>query len=777
MAPPRRRHSLGRVTARDPNRQRPPEALAALVVVALVVAAVALRGALASYARPTASVLVDANGVVSEIGSSSWDARGESLHFPSRLLALDGVPLTESPGKRGDHWDELVAAAAAAGKERVVARVGPPSGPRDVVLHVRPLGPVAWWSYAGALLFVGLLYVAAGLVALRASPNSRLARSFAKLSVSIGFFVITLFDLHTTRDLVPVFFSALSFVPGGFVIVALRLPDDAPLLTRFPALERVVDAVGLAVAAAFVGLWALDRPTTALQAIWTPVMGAAQVFFVVTFVLRYVRARGDRRAALRSLFLPMVPPYLAAAGFSLLPRLGLWHRDVDVVAFPAFALAPLASVYAFVRHDLWGSRALLTRVLVRGFAGGVACAIAIAVGTAVSVELGVSMRMAFFSATLTTVLGAVLVSGALAWAERELFPSRAEYKPTIEQLSAELLSITSPTEVARAIERTVERWLPCDEVRLELAGGDEQARPPGRSWDPRLEMPVEFEGRRLASLGLGPKRGGALFTLDDLDLLRTIANQGALALAHAVAYQELEQRRRQQAAAWRGEREALVETVAAEVAHEVRYPLNFFRHAFERLATAEGLGKEDVDIGREEVDRLERLVSGLRRVAVHRIDRREVPVAELCARAEALLRDSLAAGKLAVEVPDGAVVRCDPDQITQVVVNLVANANDAAGDDGTIGIEWSATAHGAELSVWDSGPGFVGDASRLFAPWFTTKPRGTGLGLAISHRLVRGHGWSIAASRRSGRTVFTVAIPAADLRRASAGEAPDARVA
>jgi signal transduction histidine kinase len=110
-------------------------------------------------------------------------------------------------------------------------------------------------------------------------------------------------------------------------------------------------------------------------------------------------------------------------------------------------------------------------------------------------------------------------------------------------------------------------------------------------------------------------------------------------------------------------------------------------------------------------------------------------------------------------------LRCDPDKLTQVLVNLMSNAMDACGPNGRAGIAWRATSQGGELSVWDDGPGFVGDSSRLFAPWYTTKPRGTGLGLAITHRLVRAHGWSIAAARRESRTVFAITIRAEDIVR------------
>ena len=65
--------------------------------------------------------------------------------------------------------------------------------------------------------------------------------------------------------------------------------------------------------------------------------------------------------------------------------------------------------------------------------------------------------------------------------------------------------------------------------------------------------------------------------------------------------------------------------------------------------------------------------------------------------------------------------------------------------------------------MWDTGPGFSCEPGRLFAPWYTTKPRGTGLGLAIAHRIVRAHGWSIDPERRDGVTRFVITIPRADV--------------
>jgi signal transduction histidine kinase len=438
-------------------------------------------------------------------------------------------------------------------------------------------------------------------------------------------------------------------------------------------------------------------------------------------------------------------------------------------AMPATALAPIATGIAFVRYDLWGSRALLSRVLTRSVATGIASILAVGIGAAFATSFGVPFRSALLAAAAGALISAPLVYLSTRTVERRFFPAAAEYKPTIEQLSEELTSITDPNEVGLAVERTVRRWLPCERVGFRITDADTA----GLSLAPRIgdgsddpdemSIPASFGGKTLGWLSVGRKRGGALFTTDDVDLLGTIANQAGLALAHAHSYAELERRRQQQAAAWQTERLALVETVAAEIAHEVRYPINFFRSVFQRDAANATLDAEEIDIGCEEVERLERLVSGLRRMVGHRIDRRVVQVSDLAARTEMLLRDALGGRELEIRVPSGAGLRCDSDQVTQVLVNLVANAIDAGGPRGRVGVAWSASDESAELVVWDDGPGFETDPSHLFSAWFTTKPRGTGLGLAITQRIVRAHGWVIDAVRVEGRTRFVVTIPSSDV--------------
>ena len=754
---------------------------------ALVVAALAIPAAISWHSHPIAGVLLDPNAVVSSLSSPKWDGPRQGLRFPDRIVSVGNSDLSALPGnKRGRKFDTIVNVGAAAGLSEIPVVVERDAAQRGLKLKITRLDSGSWWSTAGSLLLAGALWITAGMIALWVNPSGRLSRTFGLVSASSGLFVLCLFDYHTTRWMVPLFYLAFAMVPGSICILAMRLPDDVGLLRRAPWIEKTAVGLGLSMAFLLTGVSALGGLTTGLQIVWSFVFGAAFLFFAVTLLVRFLRATGNRRDTLRALLVALVVPHAVVGALVGVAPIAGAQATSQTLVYPALSLGPIATAYAFVRYDLWGSRSVLSRILTRLFVGAALCGIAVAVGAALASELGAPFHWAVVAATASGVAATVLVVLGLHASEQLLFPARAEFKPTVEQLSEELTGIASTEAVGRAIVATVKRWLPCDHIALELnLNGSKRNRsaPPKSSYtadlaEPRpraaispdsaeLSLPITFGREHLGQLQVGSKRGGALFTTDDIDLLSTIANQGALALAHARAYQELEQRRRQQAEAWRGEREALVETVAAEIAHEIRYPINFFRSLFEH-ASAQALGAEDIDIGREEVERLERLVAGLRRMAAHRLQRRVVSLRDLCAHAEVLLRDGLEGRTLTVTGDPSLAVRCDADQITQVLVNLIANALQVTQAGGDVGVDWTREPSGATLTVWDTGPGFLEDPATLFAPWYTTRERGTGLGLAITHRLVRAHGWNIEARRDHGRTVFVIAIRDADIVRGEA---------
>ncbi len=297
---------------------------------------------------------------------------------------------------------------------------------------------------------------------------------------------------------------------------------------------------------------------------------------------------------------------------------------------------------------------------------------------------------------------------------------------------------------------------------LALAAGVAAASVVGHLVARRVTRPLEALRAGAAAVGAGnlaarveARAGGEVGEL--VDAFNAMTAELARVTARAAAAERV--------AAWR--------EVARRLAHEVKNPLTPVAMSVETLRDAWARKSPDLpeifdeatQAIREEVRRLSRIVDEFGRFArLPQPELRKVGGAELVGAFLALYPEGPPGVELSREVALALpVVKVDPDQILQVLHNLLRNAFEAVGRQGRVRVAARRDGEDLVVEVADSGPGIAPEVRpHLFEPYFTTKEAGTGLGLAISERIVREHGGRIEVESEPGKgTTFSVCIPVA----------------
>jgi signal transduction histidine kinase len=139
--------------------------------------------------------------------------------------------------------------------------------------------------------------------------------------------------------------------------------------------------------------------------------------------------------------------------------------------------------------------------------------------------------------------------------------------------------------------------------------------------------------------------------------------------------------------------------------------------------------------------------------AYARLARHPAPVLQALNVSEWVQRNAVLETRLPVIIEPGELITIpgDPDQLDQLLINLIRNAADATPPNGgKITVTWKSKPDLLELSVVDEGSGIANPAN-LFIPFFTTKPHGSGIGLVLSRQIAEAHGGSLTLTNRTDR--------------------------
>ena len=386
----------------------------------------------------------------------------------------------------------------------------------------------------------------------------------------------------------------------------------------------------------------------------------------------------------------------------------------------------------------------------------------VAAGRPVGAVSLTSERTGAFGKTELTLVTAVLAQAAIALENARLVEllssAKREWEKTVDAITQAICIIDAHGMVRRA-----------NRVFAELIQVPVTAIP-GRPWlgllPPAWSDPVARALAEPTATLVEIRAGERTLSFTAIPM----AEPGSAVLV----FEDQTERRRLQEQLIQSEKMSAIGQLIAGVAHDLNNPLASvvgFSDFLAELGDIPPQFAEPLQVIRQEAERAATIVKNLLSFARSQEgERKRQPIGSILESTLALLRNQLMANKVeaTLEVEPGLPdVEVNGNQIKQVFVNLINNANQAIAADAPSGRIWVAAKpqrDGVAVSITDSGPGMTEEiAAHVFEPFFTTKGEGegTGLGLSICQGIVKEHGGRITLDTKPGvGATFTVELPA-----------------
>ena len=773
---------------------------------------------------------------------------GEQLtRFKDRVLEANGLPVS-SPSELLRITDAL---PVGTNVEYTIERNG---SSFKVGIPVQAFNVRDFIQMFGVIFLMGAVFFVIGALVLRIKANARESRAFFLFCAAICAWFIGSFDAQASHIMEQIVFFAWIFSPVAGIHLMFIFPSD----TRIKAsAQNIISLVFLFISAMlfilqYIFFHSYDVWKYINTVTWMYVVLSTFIFPASSLMtyLHPASALAKQRAQIILLgcIFGLLVPALAVAGITVFNI----NMPYNLMALPV-VIFPLSIAYAIVKHKLFDIDVILEKALTYGLLTGTVVAMSaltIFAFNVVFARYGGWRNPAFFvvlSAFLVIALNP-LKNRIQDFVDLTFFRKKYDYKRTVEEVSYAMTSLLSLDKIVDKIISIIESTMFASPVLVYIYNQDtgvyeayvkDGSDLPAGAAEPMREdsalvrelnqqrkelfredlisddrykhdseelldefdrftasifVPVFFKRQLIGFIVLGDKKSKLSYTSRDVNLLRILANQSAIAIENALAFKLVEDYAKKlektnvelkdmQTQLVHAEKMSAIGQLAAGVAHEIRNPLNIIEGARYYLSTymvnqenAETVG-EYLDYIKQEIDRTNRLIDSLLKFSKAEPPYFEkVDINAVLDNVVILVRKQLSDNnvKLTTKLDPGIpMIMADPNQLWQVFINIILNAIQAMPKGGTLAVETSlgysdsgpAPSRNVCITFEDTGVGIAKeDITRIFDPFFTKKDMGTGLGLSIAYKIIEKHsGRIIVSSEKDKGTVFTIELPANNL--------------
>lgn len=690
------------------------------------------------------------------------------------------------------------------------------------------------------IYLIGLLYLVIGVSVYFLRPLLDSSKIFFMFCACIGLWFINYFDSQSTYIFSKISNLGFIFAPTFVIYLATVFPQNRLLninryliLSPFFALSLALFLLNIDFFNDLNRWLAINKLHWGYTILGSLVLSVSSLNTYLTTNIRLEKQRSQ--VVLTGSIIGLLLPSLLLV---LTSFLGL-NIPIGIIAL-FLIVFPASIAYSILKHKLFDIEVIIKKALVYGFLTGLLggiIAITIITFNLFLASYGGWRNPAFFiilSAFLAVALSP-LQNKIQTFIDLVFFRKKFDYRKTVEEISFTMTSLLNPYELNQKILDTIEKTIFSknnylfiyDETektykqysesnnlsteqnsinedngliillkkfKNEVFFEDISIEDKFREHKPDLEMifkryeafivmPMFVKEKLIGVLSLGEKKSDLSYTSEDLELLRTLANQSAIAIENALAFKLVEdyakkleetniELRETQAQLIQSEKMSAIGQLAAGIAHEIRNPLNIIEGA--RYYLSHLLSKDQktdsvneyLDYIKQEVERTNRFIGSLLKFSKSEAARFElVDINSTLENTLILLKKQISDGDVnAIRIFDDNLpsIFGDTNQLWQVFVNIIMNAIQAMPEGGDLTIK---TNRNGQDSIWisfkDTGIGMdKEDLSKMFDPFFTKKDAGTGLGLSISYSIIESHHGNIKVESEKGvGTDFTIELP------------------